>query len=261
MQSTLKSKLENSFLKESNDAFYLDSTTADVNFLFFPKDGEKHSAPAHKILLATKSRAFFAMFYGEKKVKGDIKIINASSSAFKEFLQFFYLQNVTLTIENIYEVMHLIRSHHVNECFPICDEFLFHHDDRQLCIEIAIVFDRCELMNRYVRESHEFTSYFLAANAFFKSSKKVLTSILESGQLKCSAMNTFGGCLKCAELMCVDNRLDPSNLKHCKQQLQDCFHLIPFNEMNVEEIQKCYEKYKALFDQKDLINLINLICL
>lgn len=62
---------------------YLISENADVVFIV-----ENKHIPAHKIILAAASDVFKAMFYGSLKEQGDIRIVGATVSAFKEFLSF-----------------------------------------------------------------------------------------------------------------------------------------------------------------------------
>lgn len=84
---------------------YRDSKTADVHFKFeSSNNGTATQIDAHKNLLAATSDVFGAMFYGELKETGDIRVVDVSDAAFKEFLQYFYQRKVKLSAENISEV-------------------------------------------------------------------------------------------------------------------------------------------------------------
>lgn len=89
---------------------YSDSKTADVHFTFDSSTnyGTEIRIGAHKNLLAATSDVFGAMLYGELKETGDIRVIDVSDAAFKEFLQYFYQRTVKLTAENIAEVKIII---------------------------------------------------------------------------------------------------------------------------------------------------------
>lgn len=95
----------------------------DVQFLF-EKNGEIVTIPANKLLLTTSSPVFHAMFNGELKEKGEVKITDASPEAFREFLQFFHEFHVKLTMENIAEVLKLIDKYDVPDCLPVCSDFV-----------------------------------------------------------------------------------------------------------------------------------------
>lgn len=97
--------------------------TADVQFLF-DCDETIVKLPAHKDVLAESSAVFNAMFRGELKENGDITIVDASPAAFEEFLQFFYGNQMNLTMDNIAEVLQLVDKYDVDDCFAICVDFL-----------------------------------------------------------------------------------------------------------------------------------------
>lgn len=80
--------------------------------------------PAHKELLAVSSPVFNAMFNGELKEKSDVKIVDASYEAFKEFLQFFYENKVKLTMGNIVEVLNLVNKYDIAVGSKIVTHFL-----------------------------------------------------------------------------------------------------------------------------------------
>lgn len=68
---------------------YHDTKTADVQFTFgsHASDGTVTRIPAHKNLLAAGSKVFRTMFYGDLKETGDVRVVDTSDAAFKEFLQ------------------------------------------------------------------------------------------------------------------------------------------------------------------------------
>lgn len=89
-------------------------------FIFESTDGQQDQIPAHKTLLAARSDEFEAMFYGTVKEKGDIKIVNVTAAAFKEFLQFFYL---SLTNKNIAYVINLVNKYNIISGMNFCVSF------------------------------------------------------------------------------------------------------------------------------------------
>lgn len=108
------SKMHEKFIKDMKKQY------ADVKFRF--NCGDELSA--HKSVLAASSPVFNRMFNGELKEKGDVDIKDASASGFKEFLNFFYGVPMQLTIENVAEVLKLADKYDVEDCFPICIDFL-----------------------------------------------------------------------------------------------------------------------------------------
>ncbi|KAG4079512.1 hypothetical protein HA402_005209 [Bradysia odoriphaga] len=114
----------------SNDAIYekchdiLVRTMVDVNFIFETEGDNVVKVSANKACLAASSPVFNVMFNGDLREEGDIKIVDVSAAAFKEFLQFFYERKVRLTLDNVSDVMKLIDKYDVAGGYPICIHFL-----------------------------------------------------------------------------------------------------------------------------------------
>lgn len=97
------------------------SKPKDIRFTF---EKESKIVSAHKDLLAVSSPVFNAMFNGELQEKGDVKIADAPAAAFREFLQFFYVDQVVLTMENIADVLNLAHKYDVTGGVRIVAKFL-----------------------------------------------------------------------------------------------------------------------------------------
>lgn len=93
-------KLKTTHINKSISKLYLNAELSDFAFKF-----ESEKVPVHKCILANVSPVFRAMFSGPIKEKGDsVEIIDSNAEAFKEFLQFFYLDEAMLTKEHIQQV-------------------------------------------------------------------------------------------------------------------------------------------------------------
>lgn len=120
-------KYDNKVLMESGEKMYLESDIADVYFVCAANDGTFKRIPAHKSVLAAASDVFKTMFYGELKEEGDVNVCDVTAAAFEEFLQFFYLREVKLTMDHIVEVFHLGHKYNIVKCFDVCVIFLKDH--------------------------------------------------------------------------------------------------------------------------------------
>lgn len=67
---------------------------------------------------------FFNMFYGSLPETGDVTIVDATAEIFEIFLQFIYMNDIKLTIENMDEVLCLAKKYNVIECQRKCVDFL-----------------------------------------------------------------------------------------------------------------------------------------
>lgn len=87
-------------------------------------NGEVQYVPANKIILAALSPVLKDMFYGELKLDDVIEIVDADANEFREFLQFFYLRELTLTIENIETISRLAVMYDIIRYVNACSEYI-----------------------------------------------------------------------------------------------------------------------------------------
>lgn len=111
----------NDRVRQTCEKLYLDSKTADVCFVFDMDTDHPERVPAHKSILSIGSPVFDTMFYGSLPEKGDVPIVDASATAFKEFLQHFYLAKVQLSSKHIVEVMNLCKKYEVTDGLEACE--------------------------------------------------------------------------------------------------------------------------------------------
>lgn len=134
------------------------SKIPDVQFIFEGNaDEEATKIPAHKDVLAAMSPVFNAMFNSELKEKGDVKIVDASAAAFEEFLQFFYKDQVKLTMENIDDVLNLANKYDVSDYFQMAIEFLKEHLNNENLIwglQLAVKYESDDL-KQFCRQAIE----------------------------------------------------------------------------------------------------------
>ena len=73
-------------LAEDHLRLFTEEFQVDVNFLI--EDGEEAQIiRAHKLILASRSPVFSAMFYGELREPDDIKLPDTTGEIFKAFLR------------------------------------------------------------------------------------------------------------------------------------------------------------------------------
>lgn len=253
-------RLANPMVATSYQKYFLDESSADVKFLFVLEDGTERRIAAHKIILAAKSPVFHSMFFGEMKEIGDITIVGASCDAFVEFLQFFYLDNLTLTLANIAEVMALADRYLVPMCLDICETFFTDNlelNNIWLGIELADMYSRTEMKGLLLSKICINLRDAFASASSSQCSHGLLKEILQS-DLKCPPMQIFAACLKWAEHKCAENGL-AATMENRKEQLGDFIQLIPFKLMSPGEINDCVTKYNPLFDTVVLTDIVKVL--
>lgn len=111
--------LKNDRVQKKIGQMYLNTRMADVHFVFGADTESREEVPAHKIILSLQNDVFDAMFFGPLKVDAKVPIDHTSASAFKDFLQFFYKSQVTLTSENVDKVLDLCKMYEMNDCLNV----------------------------------------------------------------------------------------------------------------------------------------------
>lgn len=252
-------KFENKSVVQSIAKLYQNAESADVHFEF----NKKRKVLAHKLILAASSPVFHTMFFGPISEKGLIETIvvsDTSASVFREFLQFFYLNEVYLTIENVEGVTRLAEKYEVHDCLQICTEFLAEHtsiDSVCLAYQLAINRNNEKLMRTFEKIISIFPLKVFKSNGFLNCKQIVLKHILQLDYLLCEEIDVLNACLRWAEFGCKKLGLDENQSENLKAQLSDCFHLIRFGAIKAEDFaifiaNKCYTE---LFTKDEILDI------
>lgn len=237
----------------------MDEKTADVFFVFNANNDKRVRIAAHKNILAKGSSVFESMFYGGIVEDGDVEIVDASLDGFKEFLQFFYVDKVKLTMENVAEVLNLANKYDVIECLNVCDKMLEENASLQnLCdgLQLSITFERNELKKIFLQKVSQQPKEVLASIGFYNCSHDVLKLLLTSVDWKCDTKEVFDACMVWAKQSCEKNKLDPASMENRRKELGECLHLIHFDLMSQQQIAQCILNYRGLFDKDELEDII-----
>lgn len=261
MVKVAKRKNKNEHFQNIGVKLYLNKEQADVYFKF-ENETKIIRIPAHKTLLINGSSVFKAMFTGGLKENGDVEIKDVCLDVFKEFLQFFYLDEVEVTIQNVADVMYLAEKYDVTECMNVCEQFLLKQHLTELDIlkafELAIKFERLELKTFTEKQISEQAVTIFSYNIIKNCSKETLKIVLEIKNLNCEPKDIFDGCIYWAVHACIINGRDPS-VENQRNELGECFNLIPFGLMDAIEISECITQHRGLFNRDELEDVIDML--
>ncbi|XP_055303107.1 uncharacterized protein LOC129568822 [Sitodiplosis mosellana] len=237
---------------------YLNSESADVHFVFESND-DIERVPAHKMLLMAASNVFVTMFNGSWKEMDKVKIGDVSASAFKEFLQFFYIGQVKLTMENVAAVMNLGEMYNVTECLAVCTKFLKNNlNDENVCsnYELAIFLNQERLKKA--------CEIFIGLNikAVFKSTdfqtcdRKMLAQILKLNWMSCTEVELFVACMTWVKSA---SKQDVLTKEIVQAHLGDLFHEIRFGSMSLPDFSALIPTYGSTFSFDEHQEIIQII--
>lgn len=250
--------LNKRFCCETTEKLYLKSELADVEFIF-RSDDEEQRIPANKAILAVRSPVFRSMFFGTLKNEGDIEILDGDAEAFKEFLQFFYLTKVTISMENLWEVVRLIDMYdiidYVKSTGPSFESKLTLEN---ICwtYQLAIYLKHGKLIKTCENKIRSRIKKIFALDTFKRIDREILKRMLELSDMECNEVDVFNGCLTWAKSACREFGLDENKAENLKFLLGDCLASIRYSEMKIEEFTALNELHKGLFTSEELEDII-----
>lgn len=249
--------LLNKVVCETTEKLYLNSELADVYFIFKTIDNVQ-KIPANRAILAVQSSVFNRMFFGMLKEMGNIEIVHTNADAFKEFLQFFYLSKVTLSMENLWEVIRLADMYdimdYVRNSGPIFDGKLT-VDNICWAYQLAIYLKHEKLIKMCEKKIRCRPKKIFASECFKRIDRETLKRMLELSDLECDEMDVFNASLTWAKSACKEFELNENRMQNVKMLLGDCLESIRFSEMQIEEFDALTESHKGLFTPDEIIDI------
>lgn len=253
---TMSITLENKFVFSTGEKLYLNVELADVQFVF-DSDGTIQKLPANKALLALQSCEFNRMFFGDLKVEGDAYIADFEADAFKEFLQFFYLSKITLTIKNIGAVVRLADEYDIlDRLIQSIPVIMQHLTLKNICCawELSIHL-KDKQFEQFCEEKISHTPAVFLTPAFLCMPKERLERILNM-KLEINAIDVFRAVLEWAKFACKENILDENLATNLRDQLGDCLKMVPFGRMKIGEFMDCYKSHRGLFTFEEFEEIV-----
>lgn len=255
--SIIENVLMNDAASQSSAKLYLNADLADVNFLF-EIEAEIHKVPANKAILAVLSPVFHAMFFGSHKEKSDVKIVDATIETFKEFLQFFYLNKLTLTMENIEDIVRLADKYDILDSIHACATSLINKltlDNMCWGYQLSIMLGNEELQQFCEKVIRGYSKDIFETEAFLHCDEIVLKYMLQLDALACNEFSVLDACLAWAKFSCRRNNIDETIAENLRAQLNHCFGLIRFGAMKAEEFATHTVSYRDMFTPEELADI------
>lgn len=231
----------------------------DITFLV-----ESEVIRAHRCVLAALSPTFKNQFYKElsKSNSNCMNVTDATASAFKEFLQFFYLERVTLTAENVRTVFELSKKSQVDEFANECVRYIsqtVNMDNLCSTYNFAIVYDIKQLKELCEQKMSANTSTMFANKDFLECNHGVLINILKLNTFNCKETDVFHACIAWARAACKRNRKFGGNMAFLRAELDNAIYEIRFGCMKIEEFVTIHKAYEGFFTKDESIELMYMI--
>lgn len=227
---------------------------ADVDFVLQSKlNGAEMIVSAHKAILAESSPVFDRMFYGDLPEGREVRVTDVSFEGFCEFLRLFYVSDVTLSEENLFDILKLVDKYNVEEFGWVCASLLEETvTSATVCLyyEFALTFNYLrELIDAIETTISKDPVEVLQTRSFRKSSRFVLKKILEINSMDCLESDLFKAAICWATETCRGNNM-PATSENLKAALgAECLSLIRFPAMTPDELTSCVTLYPNILEK------------
>lgn len=227
---------------------------ADVDFVLLSKvNGAEMIVSAHKAILAESSPVFDRMFYGDLPEGREVRVTDVSFEGFCEFLRLFYVSDVTISEDNLFDVLKLVDKYNVEEFGWVCASLLEETvTSATVCsyYEFALTFNYLrELIDAIETTISMEPGVVLQTRSFRKSSRFVLKKILEMNSMDCLESDLFKAAMCWATETCRGNNM-PATSENLKAALgAECLSLIRFPAMTPDELTSCVTLYPNILEK------------
>lgn len=243
----------NAFKTTKIREYFLSDTLADIYFVF---DSGKR-IPAHKLILVA-SNVFKIMFTGLWRSEQEIRITE-SPAAFIEFLQFFYVSAIKLTVDNVVDVMHLAYRYEVEDCKAACWELLRKtHCAANACMgyQLAARFKQNDMLKKSSQMIVSRTQQVVNSAAFLNSDRTVLEYIMKQNLLLCTEFMLFETVMAWVKHKSTEFTLTRDVID---DQMGDLFFDFRFRSMSLSEFVSLLPMYGHLFTAEEREEITKLI--
>ncbi|KAM6918781.1 actin-binding protein IPP isoform 2-T2 [Xenentodon cancila] len=143
----------------------------------------------HRLVLAASSPYFSALFSGGMREadKDEIQIIGVDTEIFEILLDFIYTGTISVTVENVQELMLAADMLQLNEVVSICGEFLKDHMDPLNCVGIFQFLEQIGCLQMLEFTENYIYVHFLevcVTDEFRGLSKDQIVKLLRSEELR-----------------------------------------------------------------------------
>lgn len=235
------------------------SDTSDVEFRLMDEDDKAKTIRAHKQYLSAISSVFESMFNGNWKEANNVKIEDVKFDMFNVFMQCLYGEKIEIDDNNVLTLLYLSKKYDIDDIVSSCSVFLI----QRLAVEnvlsylnAAITYDVDALQDACETLISESTEAIFELPAFLSCSQNLLTAILKLEKVSCSEVAIFANCMKWAKQRCRAKELN-ENGENLRNELGDCFSLLRFKEMSIDDFVKLCKIYNdGLFSNKQLCDMM-----
>lgn len=222
-------------LKERFEYLFNNQVLADIYFIV---GSEQLRIPAHKLVLATGSAVFDAMFNGGiRNQDSEITLPDVEPQAFLALLRFLYTDEVRIGPETVMTTLYTAKKYAVPALEVQCVEFLeknLRPDNAFMLLTQARLFDEPQLAQLCLECIDHNTASAIRGDGFTDIDYDTMVTILRRDSLGIREIRVFDAIIRWAECECTRQQ-KPLTSENKRKVLRDALSLIRYPLMTVEE--------------------------
>ncbi|XP_052226322.1 BTB/POZ domain-containing protein 6-like isoform X3 [Dreissena polymorpha] len=231
------SRLSSKSLAEANLKMLDNEALCDVTLT---AGKEKHEIRCHKVILASRSPVFYAMFCGPLAETGDvIPIPDIEPSTLAMFVRYIYGDQVSINEDTVLLLLYAAKKYDVPCLENLCRSYMdLNMDPDNVCtiLDQAIVFDcadlRCKCLKFITRESKT----VLKSESFLKITQAGLKEIVQLCQFNASEIDIYLAYKQWASQRCTTAGIQQTVRAIRKELGEEVISLIRFPSMTLDEM-------------------------
>jgi hypothetical protein len=170
--------------------------TADIHLVFEDESGTKFTFPAHKFILAARSKVFRSLFYGGFEDVGKEFILEnvRNTKVMDQFLNYLYTDTLEVSDDIILPLLALADQYDLIKLKLACGAFAsdkITHENWSQILEFASLFNEKELLRDCIQYVGKFINELMDKKAFLKLNQDLFLSLLESDEFPLDELDIF----------------------------------------------------------------------
>ena len=236
---------------------FLKSEDCDVTFTVNGKN-----IGSHRTILSARSKVFKKMLFGDMKEAQDkrhsIVIEDTNFETFKQFLLFLYTDEVEITAEHVFYLVHLAKKYDIEKLVKRCENYLGDEKVWDMAnifsiIDGTIMFDLYPLKQKCSNFLKENSENIFTSPQFKELKPNVLKFVIDNEHLNLpSEMVKIQACISWAE-----HQQKKNQNKTLRELLKDILCQIDFDFLTVKELISI--RSSGILLPEEILNLIEII--
>lgn len=217
----------------------------DFQFIVGP---EKIVFHAHKMIFAASSPEFENVFYLLESNLKEIELPDTSPEIFKDFINFIYTGQITITAGNVGNLLKLSTMYLISILTEKCKQFLEENVDKKNVLkflDLSSIYELPVLESKCLKIIEQGSSNIIYGLDFIKITRSSLEKIIELESLPCKEIQLFHAIDEWAEIKCDMQNLEITS-DNKRAVLGDIILKICYGEMSLNEFGKCASENSPL---------------